>query len=571
MKKNILLKIVMVIYLSIIGTVFTHAQTFAYKSHTNVNIAGYSMPYRLFVPSEYNANTSYPLVLFMHGAGERGTDNESHIAYNRGAKLWAEKANQALHPCFVLAPQCPADKQWVNTNWSYGSYSIDDIPVSNELLMVKDIIETLQTQYNIDASNLFVTGLSMGGYATWDFILRYPQMFKAAIPICGAGDPSKAERIRKMPLRVFHSSDDNVVPVAGSRDMVNAINKFGANNRGNFYTEYTDQGHSAWVNAYNSTDLPVWFFTVPPINLSCNDTLVPDVSINPSSVTTPVNSFIQLTASVTPDDNLCNNSVLWASGNPEIVTVDQTGNILCKNRGKTTITATSYQGGTIASCEVTVTGNNKKYEAEDGTLNGIIVYNDHGGFSGTGFVAPFWVVGDYVEFNINNAIAGEQNVILRYSNGYPDDRKISLYVNNEKIRQVNLPNTFNWETWGDWVDKITLKEGDNTIKYQVDNTDNGMFNIDYVLVPTSETSGMGHPDSSNNIHLYHNPNNSILTLSNIKPNSTISIVSIDGKVISTVFSKKEILNIDASLWGKGVYIFHIKTGMNEVMKKVIIQ
>lgn len=571
MKKNILLKIVMVIYLSIVGTVLTHAQTFTYKSHTNANIAGYSMPYRLFVPAGYNANRSYPLVLFMHGAGERGTDNESHIAYNRGAKLWAETANQAVHPCFVLAPQCPADKQWVNTNWSYGSYSIDDIPVSNELLMVKDIIETLQTQYNIDASSLFVTGLSMGGYATWDFILRYPQMFKAAIPICGAGDPSKAERIRKLPLRVFHSSDDYVVPVAGSRDMVNAINQFGPNNRGSFYTEYTDQGHSAWVNAYNNPDLPGWLFTVPPINLSCNDTLVPNVSINPASLTIPVNSFVKLTASVTPDDNLCNNSVLWASGNPEIVTVDQTGNILCKNSGKTTITATSYQGGTIASCEVTVTGNNKKYEAEDGTLNGIIVYNDHGGFSGTGFVAPFWVVGDYVELNIKNAIAGEQNIILRYSNGYPDDRKISLYVNNEKIRQVNLPNTFNWETWGDWADKVTLKEGDNTIRYQVDNTDNGMFNIDYILVPTFETTGIGDTHVFDDIHLYLNPNNSILTLSNIKANSTITIVSIDGKVISYLIAKDENLRIDISAWEKGVYIFHIKIGMNEVMKKVVIQ
>lgn len=225
-------------------------------------------------------------------------------------------------------------------------------------------------------------------------------MFKAAIPICGAGDPSKAELIRKMPLRVFHSSDDPTVPVAGSRDMVNAINLFGPNNRGNFYTEYTDQGHFAWVNAYNTADLPSWFFTTPPINLSCNDTLVPNVSINPVSVTTPVNSLIQLTASVTPDDNLCNNSVLWVSGNPEIVTIDQTGNILCKSGGKTTITATGYQGGTTASCEVTVTGNNKKYEAENGTLNGIIVYDNHAGFSGTGFVAPFWVVGDYLEYTI---------------------------------------------------------------------------------------------------------------------------------------------------------------------------
>jgi poly(3-hydroxybutyrate) depolymerase len=570
MHKNIQLRISVLFYLSFVGSVVSFAQTFAYKSHTNPAISGYSMPYRLFVPTGYTADKSYPLVLFLHGAGERGTDNEQQIGAIRGAKLWAEAANQASNPCFVVAPQCPSDKQWVNTNWSNGSYSIDKILVSNELLMVKDIIEKLQTQYNIDASHLFITGLSMGGYGTWDFILRYPDMFKAAIPICGAGDPSKAALIRKMPLRVFHSSDDTVVPVAGSRDMVNALNLFGANNRGNYYTEYTNQGHFSWVNAYNTADLPGWFFSVSPVNLNCNDTLVPSVSIHPSSITTSVNSFIQLTATVTPDDNLCNNSVLWASANSDIVTVDQRGNILCKNGGTTIISATSFQGGVVANCEVTVTGSNKKYEAEEEILNGIIVYNNHGGYSGTGFVAPFHVVGDYVEFNIQNAIAGEQNIILRYSNGYTDDRKMSLYVNDEKIRQVSLPNTFNWETWGDRVDKVTLREGDNKIKYQVDTTDNGMFNIDYILVPRSGISGVGNTGNADSLNLYHNATNSILTLSNIESNSFIRIVSVDGNVISTLISKNEILKIDTGNWEKGVYIFYVKSGKSEVMKKVII-
>jgi uncharacterized protein YjdB/poly(3-hydroxybutyrate) depolymerase len=271
MKKNILIKIVMVLYFSIVGTVFVSAQTFAYKSHTNVSIASYSMPYRLFIPDGYNATTSYPLVLFLHGAGERGTDNNAPLDGSQGAKLWAEIANQASYPCFVLAPQCPSDKQWVNTNWSLGSYSITNIPMSTELKMVKDIIETLETQYNIDASRLFITGLSMGGYGTWDFILRYPSMFKAAIPICGAGDPSKASLISTMPLRVFHSSDDPTVPVAGSRDMVNAINALGPNTRTEFYTEYTDQGHFSWLNAYNTPDLVNWLFTTNPIKVGLTD------------------------------------------------------------------------------------------------------------------------------------------------------------------------------------------------------------------------------------------------------------------------------------------------------------
>ena len=271
MKTNLMYKLIMVLYLSIVWTVFTNAQTFEYEMHTNANIASYSMPYRLFIPSGYNTDTSYPLVLFLHGAGERGTDNDVQLTANQGATLWAKTANQASYPCFVVAPQCPYNAQWVNTNWSLGSYSITNIQMSTELKMVKDIIETLETQYNIDASHLYITGLSMGGYGTWDFILRYPSMFKAAIPICGAGDPSKASLISTIPLRVFHSSDDTTVPVSGSRDMVTAINAIGTNSRTEFYTEYTDQGHFSWVNAYNTPDLVSWLFTTNPIRLGLTD------------------------------------------------------------------------------------------------------------------------------------------------------------------------------------------------------------------------------------------------------------------------------------------------------------
>lgn len=245
------------------------AQNFEYRSHVNSGIANYQMPYRLYIPSNYNSDNSYPLVLFLHGAGERGTDNKAQLVANRGATLWAELETQASHPCFVVAPQCPADKQWVNTNWIYGSYRIDKVPVSNELKMVKDIIETLKTQYSIDASRLYIVGLSMGGYGTWDFILRYPTMFKAAIPLCGAGDPTKASLISTMPVWAFHSNDDPAVPVSGSREMVNAINALGLNNREQFYTEYYNHGHVlAYQVALEEPDLADWLFNAEPVTIT---------------------------------------------------------------------------------------------------------------------------------------------------------------------------------------------------------------------------------------------------------------------------------------------------------------
>lgn len=261
-------QISLLLLLSIVLNTSIIAQTFQYKSHSNATIANYSMPYRLFVPSNYDPNKSYPLVLFLHGAGERGSDNELQVTANNGATRWAEAANQEAHPCFVVAPQCPGTKQWVNTNWLFGSYSIDNIPVSNEIRMVKDILDTLQTKYSIDASRLYITGLSMGGYGTWDFILRYPTLFKAAICMAGAGDPTKASRIATMPIWAFHSENDVAVPVSGSRNMVDAINALGFNNRLQFYSEYYNQGHSAINTALVEPNLVNWMFSAEPIDIT---------------------------------------------------------------------------------------------------------------------------------------------------------------------------------------------------------------------------------------------------------------------------------------------------------------
>jgi len=218
-----------------------------------------------------------------------------------------------------------------------------------------------------------------------------------------------------------------------------------------------------------------------------------------------------------------------------------------------------------------VTGNNYKYEAENAKLYGITVYNNHADYSGTGFVAPFWAVGDYVEYNIQKAEAGEQNIILRYSNGYPDDRTISLYVNGEKIRQVVLPNTLNWELWGDRVDKVTLLEGDNVIRYQVDNGDNGMFNIDYIFAATTGTTGNHQLSENNEISLYPNPNSSLLTLSKIQPGSFVRVISSDGKMVSESVSDSEKMTFDVSNWTKGIYIFSIRKDKNLATLKAVVQ
>ena len=112
-------------------------------SHTNTSISNSPMPYRLCFPLNYNPAISYPIVLFLHGAGERGTDNNGPLNSSQGGQLWAKTENQNNNPCFVLVPQCASNKQWVNTPWSQDNYIQNNLPISNQLSMALDIMNNL--------------------------------------------------------------------------------------------------------------------------------------------------------------------------------------------------------------------------------------------------------------------------------------------------------------------------------------------------------------------------------------------------------------------------------------------
>ena len=263
--------------LQILGyNVFGQAESFLTKEHTDNKISANPMPYRLFVPLNYKANKKYPIVLFLHGAGERGSNNSSQLTANKGAIVWAETQNQLQHPCFVLAPQCANNKQWVNASWSEGKSNQKTTPISEQLALALSILDSLCKEYKIDNARIYITGISMGGYGTWDAITRFPNKFAAAIPICGGGDSSRVHMIKNLPIRCFHSSDDPIVPVKGTRDMVKAINALGPNNRGEFYTEYTDKGHGSWNAAYSDSTLIDWLFEAKPVivnsSQACNIT-----------------------------------------------------------------------------------------------------------------------------------------------------------------------------------------------------------------------------------------------------------------------------------------------------------
>ncbi|NQT24185.1 T9SS type A sorting domain-containing protein [candidate division KSB1 bacterium] len=257
-------------------------EKFEYRSHTSDTT---TIPYRLCQPQDYDPGQSYPLVLALHGAGERGDDNVLPISFHQLAFSWSDSANQAQWPCFVVAPQCPVNERWADQDWSTGSYSVETTPISNEAVTVMDLLDSLIVEFSVDTNRIYITGLSMGGYGTWDLISRFPHFFAAAIPMSGGGDSTVVDRFAHLPIWDFHGENDSTVPVSGSRDMVTALERIGRrcvythchegdctgmteeqvgievqNGAGLLYTEWENKGHVMWAESYDYPHLFPWVF-----------------------------------------------------------------------------------------------------------------------------------------------------------------------------------------------------------------------------------------------------------------------------------------------------------------------
>ncbi len=215
---------------------------------------GLKLPYRMFEPMISNGTSRLPLLVFLHGAGERGTDNTKQLKH--GAKVFTSQEFQSNHPCFVIAPQCREEHLWCNVPWTTESVQQPKEP-SEELAAVFELIDHLRTTRAIDAKRIYITGLSMGGFGTWDAISRRPNFFAAAVPICGGGDVTNAKLLTKLPIWCYHGDADNVVRVELSRNMIEAIQKAGGTPR---YTEYPGVAHDSWTATYADQSLFAWLF-----------------------------------------------------------------------------------------------------------------------------------------------------------------------------------------------------------------------------------------------------------------------------------------------------------------------
>jgi predicted peptidase len=218
---------------------------------------GTTLPYRLYVPYEYDPDKEYPVLVVLHGAGERGTDNKGNIFHMLHDMF--SHADTPLSEAIIIAPQCPgAPNQWVDTPWVNGNYSVDRVSMSNELSAVLELLWEIEDEFSTDDDRYYITGLSMGGFGTWDMIMRYPDVFAAAVPICGGADPSYAAEICDMPIYTVHGSADPTVPVAGTRAMVEALKALGCPI---IYQELEGEGHGVWNWAAQNADVWEWLFS----------------------------------------------------------------------------------------------------------------------------------------------------------------------------------------------------------------------------------------------------------------------------------------------------------------------
>jgi predicted peptidase len=224
------------------------------QKKTYTDPQGKTLLYRLLKPEGYDPAKKYPLVVFLHGAGERGNDNEAQLKH--GVKEFVKADVRKQYPCVLVAPQCPQRQVWAGLEGGFNSHKQAAKP-SEPGRLVLELVGAMQKEYSIDPNRIYLTGLSMGGYGTWDLLARRPKLFAAGVPVCGGGDESTAERIVKIPIWVFHGDKDNSVPVARSRTMVEALKKAGGHPK---YTEYPGVGHNSWDKAYADPELMNWLF-----------------------------------------------------------------------------------------------------------------------------------------------------------------------------------------------------------------------------------------------------------------------------------------------------------------------
>lgn len=225
------------------------------------NKKGEVLPYRILYPKNYDAGKKYPLVLFLHGGGERGNDNEKQLVH--GVKVFLEPENRERFPAIVIAPQCPADSYWGSVKFERTKYPLEmdfnyQYDITTGLRLAMELTKHTIKEEAVDKNRIYITGLSMGGMGTLEAVYRFPKRFAAAVAVCGGADVAAYKKKHaKIPFRLYHGEVDGVVAVDHSRALYAKLQELGAQVT---YKEYPGVNHNSWENAYAEDDLLPWLF-----------------------------------------------------------------------------------------------------------------------------------------------------------------------------------------------------------------------------------------------------------------------------------------------------------------------
>lgn len=235
--------------------------SFAQFEPASYMINGYTLPYQVMFPENYDETKKYPLVIFLHGSGERGSDNEKQLTHGKDFLINNFHSN---YPSIVIAPQCPQESYWSNVqrhslrgkmNLTFGLSDKPSLAMETLICLINEYLSSGM----IDLDQVYAGGLSMGGMGTFELIWRMPNTFAAAFPICGGGDLNKLiHYTNNTALWIFHGAEDSVVSPKFSQKIYHAIQETGNDVK---YTEYPEVNHNSWDNAFQEDELVPWLFS----------------------------------------------------------------------------------------------------------------------------------------------------------------------------------------------------------------------------------------------------------------------------------------------------------------------
>jgi predicted peptidase len=242
--------------------VIVHAQNLSLYQKKWMVQGGDTLPYRILFPEGYDSTVKYPVIFFLHGAGERGRDNEKQLTH--GAKLFLKEEVRENYPAIVIFPQCPVDDYWGNLLRMHGDsdkrtfYFLEEGLPGRHMLLLQQLVLYILEKYPCKMDQIYAGGLSMGGMGTFELVKRMQRFFAAAFPICGGANPATAKSMKKVKWWVFHGAKDDVVPPYHSEVMVDALKKAGAKVK---FTLYPNANHNSWDSAFAEPELLSWLFS----------------------------------------------------------------------------------------------------------------------------------------------------------------------------------------------------------------------------------------------------------------------------------------------------------------------